>query len=149
MRVRDVARQHLDLKRSRMASQALLSSITEDIIEKTTKEIVFHEFQLLAVLDYQLLVPLPYSDINSLVQSINGDSVLRRVANNFANDCYFSRLVLNFQTNEIATACVQLAVLFLHGNEGLQQPNRQGLGPINSGLLEEIIEIYETIGKIN
>ena len=148
MRVREVARQHLDLKRSRAASQAL-QSISEEILEKTTKEVVFHEFQLLAVLDYQLLVHLPYPEISSLVQSINGDSVLRRISNNFANDCFFSRLVLKFQSNEIAAACVQLAVLFLQGNEGLCQPGCQILGQINPELIEEIIEIYETIGKIN
>lgn len=113
VKIRDISTHYLNIKRSKGSNASILNNITEDMVNKVIKDVAFHEFQLLAVLDYELTVDLPYPIINSLVNQYGGDQIMRRVANNFANDCFYSRLVLWFKPEEIAQGCVYLAGQFL------------------------------------
>lgn len=134
VRIRDISTHYLNIKRSKASNSSILNNITEDMVNKVIKDVTLHEFQLLAVLDYELTVDLPYQAINSLVNRYGGDAIFRRVANNFANDCFYSRLVLWFTVDDLAEACVYLAGQFL----GLPIEACE-----NKELISEILEIYE------
>ena len=103
------------------------------MIQKTIKNIIFHEFHLLAILDYNFLAPLPYPEI---VRIIFGKypSIMLRIANNFANDSFRTRACLKYTGIEIGQACVFLAGEFL----------QQSIDVVpNFNVITEILSVYE------
>jgi hypothetical protein len=138
VRVKEIANRFLEIKRSKLPNVSMLSSITEEMIQKTAKDVIFHEFHLLAVLDYQLQVSLPYTDIVSIVSHGGGSQNLVKLAFNFANDCFFSRIPLWRTSEEIASVCVFFAASFLQVQVDLQ---------INPQVLNEFLEVYESVSN--
>lgn len=109
--------------------------VNEENIEKISKQILFYEFHLLAILDYNFIAPLPYGEIFSIV-SKNYSGILLRIANNFANDSFRTRVGLRFNAEEIAEACVYLAAEFLD----IDQESRA-----NMEAVAEIMSIYPQV----
>jgi len=134
VKIKEISTHYLNIKRSKVSNASILNNITEDMVNKVIKDVAFHEFQLLAVLDYELTVDLPYPAINLLVNRYGGDPIMRRVANNFANDCFYARLVLWYKPEEIAEACVYLAGQFLNAPVAECQ---------HEELKSSILEVYE------
>jgi Cdk activating kinase (CAK)/RNA polymerase II transcription initiation/nucleotide excision repair factor TFIIH/TFIIK, cyclin H subunit len=113
VKIKDLAFAHLNIQKSKLENgRGGSKPITEDMIEKLGKSIILYEFHLLAILDYNLLAPLPYSDIFKIV-STNYSAIFLRVSNNFANDSFRTRACLNHSALEIAETCCYLAAEFL------------------------------------
>lgn len=130
VKIGDVAYHFLTIKNFKPQSACTKASMDENLL-KVSKDIAFHEFHVLAILDFNLPVPLPYLDIESLVAGQT--QIFRRVANNFANDCFRSRAVLKYNMKDIAETCVFLAAEFM-GIEVNTMPN--------SAIVAEILQVY-------
>mmetsp|Transcript_4964 Transcript_4964/g.7474 ORF Transcript_4964/g.7474 Transcript_4964/m.7474 type:complete len:128 (+) Transcript_4964:1094-1477(+) len=92
--------------------------------EVLKKKLVKSEFDLLEALGYQLEAPLPYQYIKQTWQGLSSDTVLLRVAHNFANDSFRSRVVIQASPEDIGNACLHLAMLFLNQESNLEPDPR-------------------------
>jgi hypothetical protein len=133
VKIRELAVNHITIQRSKLLANRSMPSkdITEDMIEKIAKNIKLYEFHLLAILDYNFLPPLPYPDILKIIPR---NSVVVRVANNFANDSFRTRVSLKYSPEEIAEACAFLSTEFLEIEMSLN-PKME--------VVEEILTLYK------
>ena len=129
--IKEASLGYLNIQKLKLPEKAQ-RPITEETIQKVSKNILLYEFHLLAILDYDFIAPLPYSDIFRII-SQNYNVILLRVANNFANDSFRTRVCLKHSALVIAEACVFLAAEYLQV-PCIVIPNYEVVG--------EIINIY-------
>lgn len=87
------------------------------MLKRLSDSIKNYEFELLNEIGFNIEIPLAYPFIRNFIFPINISSDLRktiiRYANNFANDSFRTNLCLYKGPENIAIACVFLAVKYV------------------------------------
>ncbi|CAG9326742.1 CycK [Blepharisma stoltei] len=91
--------------------------LSDSMLRRLAKNIEFYEFWLLNEIGFNFEIPLPYPYIHNFIFPLNISPQTRknvlRYACNFANDCFRTTLALQKSAENIAEACIFLAVKFL------------------------------------
>ncbi|OMJ90425.1 hypothetical protein SteCoe_7232 [Stentor coeruleus] len=134
IRIIEIARSHLNVIKIRNEKPGSTPRIiTDEMIEKTVKTIALYEFNLLAILDYNLIVPLPYAEIRTLLPAERPRNFFK-VTTNFANDFFRSRACLKYTSTEIAQASLYLSCEFF---------DMEPFVSVNFDVVNDMIEIYK------